>query len=1352
MKKFTLGIVLSIVFLLTGAMQAQISTFPYQEGFEAGAGGWVASGTNSNWALGAPTNAIINSASEGTNAWVTGLATNYNTSADSYVTSPVFDFSALGADPTIKMDVWWNSEFSWDGANLQASTDGGTTWTRVGSFGDPNNWYTDDTVLGGAGGTVHAWTGRNSTTNGSGGWLEAEHLLDGTAGQASVTLRVFFGSDTSVTDEGFGFDNVRVTTVIGNAPAISCPADIMIDTTGGLCSGVANWTDALAIDVEDGPIPTTQTMGPPSGSTLPTGVTTIEYSATDSDGNTVTCQFTVTVTDNENPINVCQNITVELDAAGMYVMAPTEIDGGSTDNCGIVTYEFGTSGPAGSGSLPTIFVGTNGGATGGAVYFDVTVGSSNIDLTAIDVNTTTAAGDPFTIDVYAFPGTYVGNTGSPAPWGAALATGAGTTAGTDIPSTATLGGPVTLLAGTTYAMAIVMDGTHSHRYTNGDGTNQNYSNADLSMSLGAGGNTPFSGGVFSPRVFNGALTYDIVPDAFGGTFDCSMVGANTVYLKTTDANGNSSTCAATVTVEDNLAPVITCNGEPATVVDTTTATPALAIPDADPAGINTIMSVTDDFDIVDLDVDLDIAHSWVGDLKVTLTSPTGTVVVLIDQMGVPATAFGCSSDNLLVTIDDEATDPIEDACDAGPPAATGPYIGQEALSAFDGESTLGDWTLNVSDNAGGDTGTINGWGLVYSHDVSASPFDVILDANGMATVNAADLLLSIDEACAYTVTVGTTPVPTVLELPIPGGNGNFGNMFDVNALNEVTVDSFDVHGDVGLTFDVNVWFKTGTHVGFEADASAWTLLDTAVGIVSNGDGVVTPLNLTLGHTIPAGDTHAFFVSPIGGGFNYHNGTAVGAIAGADANIEVLEGSAADEAFSGTIFAPRVFEGNVIYTAGAGIGTELMVDCSDLGESTVEVTVTDASGNVSMCTATINVIDETAPILVCMDTTIELGPDGTAIVDPMALLAVMPSSYNVITISSDNQSGAPGETDLTVPVTADETISFDWDYSTADGPAFDSFGYLLNGVFTELTDPAGATNQNGSTTVALLTGDVFGFRSHSNDGVFGACTTVISNFMPGFTGQFDPANWTQLLTNSDGSATFVEIPGGPLSFDACGITILAVDVTEVSCDDIGTPIVITVFASDASGNIASCTSTVTVIDALAPVVTCPADQTVDPGVGNLFYEIPDYLATGEATAVDNCTDPLTITSQDPAAGTLVPDGVYPITITAEDEYGNVGTCTFTLTVESVLGVNDNELDIAITMYPNPAVNQVTISNNSNIQLEKAAIYDLNGKMISQYNLSNMQGEKVIDVSELATGVYMVQLISDKSSAVKRLIKE
>ncbi len=171
-----------------------------------------------------------------------------------------------------------------------------------------------------------------------------------------------------------------------------------------------------------------------------------------------------------------------------------------------------------------------------------------------------------------------------------------------------------------------------------------------------------------------------------------------------------------------------------------------------------------------------------------------------------------------------------------------------------------------------------------------------------------------------------------------------------------------------------------------------------------------------------------------------------------------------------------------------------------------------------------------------------------------------------------------------------------------------------------------------------------------------------------------------------------------------------------------------------------------------MLTCPADQTVDPGVGNLFYIVPDYFATGEATAIDNCTDPVTNTTQSPAPGTALSDGVYTITMTATDEYGNTSTCDFELTVESILGVNHNSLDAGVALYPNPASNVVNLVNKTNISLEKMMIYDINGKLVNQIDLRSMQGEKAVDVSSLAAGVYVVRIIGDNASTVKRLIKE
>ena len=110
------------------------------------------------------------------------------------------------------------------------------------------------------------------------------------------------------------------------------------------------------------------------------------------------------------------------------------------------------------------------------------------------------------------------------------------------------------------------------------------------------------------------------------------------------------------------------------------------------------------------------------------------------------------------------------------------------------------------------------------------------------------------------------------------------------------------------------------------------------------------------------------------------------------------------------------------------------------------------------------------------------------------------------------------------------------------------------------------------------------------------------------------------------------------------------------------------------------------------------------------------------------------------------------MSSTDESGNVGSCTFELTVESILGVEDNKLDNAIVIYPNPAQDIVIFANTSGILLNQAVIYDVNGRQISTIDLSDMQQEKTVDVSNLSSGVYMVQFQSDDASTVKRLVKE
>ncbi|WP_461305453.1 proprotein convertase P-domain-containing protein, partial [Aureisphaera sp.] len=139
------------------------------------------------------------------------------------------------------------------------------------------------------------------------------------------------------------------TAPLGDPPMMTCPMDVTTTASTGVCGAVVAFPPPLVTD-PDGDLDTVvQTMGPASGSEFPVGSTVVEFTATDLAGNTATCSFTVTVTDDEAPMAVCMDITVQLDANGEYVLTPTEIDGGSTDNCGIASLEVGVPNPIVSG-------------------------------------------------------------------------------------------------------------------------------------------------------------------------------------------------------------------------------------------------------------------------------------------------------------------------------------------------------------------------------------------------------------------------------------------------------------------------------------------------------------------------------------------------------------------------------------------------------------------------------------------------------------------------------------------------------------------------------------------------------------------------------------------------------------------------------------------------------------------------------------------------------------------------------------------------------------------------------------------------------------------------------------------
>jgi hypothetical protein len=201
--------------------RANISVFPYTESFENGSN-WNAGtddeGGPMTWALGTPNKTIINGASDGENAWVTGgLGPDfYSDDESSYVESPCFDFSNL-LDPVLTLDVWWDIEDGWEGARMQYSIDLGDTWQTIGMEGP--DWYNYSNIYNGEG--DDAWSGSPNhsgdpgfflpNADGSGGWVTVTHALEGLSEAPSVLLRMWLLTDPAVTAEGIAFDNVRIT-------------------------------------------------------------------------------------------------------------------------------------------------------------------------------------------------------------------------------------------------------------------------------------------------------------------------------------------------------------------------------------------------------------------------------------------------------------------------------------------------------------------------------------------------------------------------------------------------------------------------------------------------------------------------------------------------------------------------------------------------------------------------------------------------------------------------------------------------------------------------------------------------------------------------------------------------------------------------------------------------------------------------------------------------------------------------------------------------------------------------------------------------------------------------------------
>ncbi|MBI5366214.1 MAG: S8 family serine peptidase [Planctomycetes bacterium] len=160
---------------------------------------------------------------------------------------------------------------------------------------------------------------------------------------------------------------------------------------------------------------------------------------------------------------------------------------------------------------------------------------------------------------------------------------------------------------------------------------------------------------------------------------------------------------------------------------TRTETPPLPIPDENATGVSSTLVVGSAGTLTELNVYVRISHTYRGDLRVSLTSPAGTTILLHDQTGGSAPNIDTWYDTL-----------------------TAPT---QSLAAFNGQQVQGTWRLNVADLWGQDVGTLDLWKL-----------EAVTSAAGGPVLAASPL------SVAVSAVAGTAPAAVPLSIQ-NGGSG-----------------------------------------------------------------------------------------------------------------------------------------------------------------------------------------------------------------------------------------------------------------------------------------------------------------------------------------------------------------------------------------------------------------------------------------------------------------------------------------------------------------------------------------------------------------------------------------------------
>ena len=282
----------------------------------------------------------------------------------------------------------------------------------------------------------------------------------------------------------------------------------------------------------------------------------------------------------------------------------------------------------------------------------------------------------------------------------------------------------------------------------------------------------------------------------GTTTQLSVGGIATfanIYIDAPGTHTLTASAGALTPVSSNPFEITTLSGQFCASTYAAGWTGSVAIPDNDFDGIDSTITIPDlGFDpITDINITLDIRHTYVGDL-VVLLEHDGDLMSLVEGPD----GFFCSGNDISLYLDDAAALSVQDDCTSGSNPTQAYTLGEryqpaEPLSIFNGGALDGDWTLTAIDTSPADVGVIFEWCInaelppvelaFVDQPTNALPGDTLAPVT-VEVLDVSGTLVPVD-GLAVTIALANNPSGAVL-----GGTLTVNTVDGVATFSDLTVD------------------------------------------------------------------------------------------------------------------------------------------------------------------------------------------------------------------------------------------------------------------------------------------------------------------------------------------------------------------------------------------------------------------------------------------------------------------------------------------------------------------------------------------------------------------------------------